>query len=189
MTEELVSMQVECEPWEEASDGEDPVATPLEHLKPAGLPALEVVRDLLHPPIERPQKALELGPPALPHPLAPAPDRTLGSRLCVVAFEQVRQVFPQVVGGLDLRRGPEDSLEQCPLLRFEIPRLLAKRPHRPCDLGILGLGHGVLEPLEFLLTHRVGAVAVGSRHVEPIDDDLGPRYVLDPIVKTTAGEK
>src|SRR2546430_11695188 len=98
MTKDLEPMPVECEPLEETSDVEDPVATPLEHLhavvealhKPAGLPTLEVVRDLLHPPIERPQTALELGQPTLPHPRAPDPDRTLGSRLWVVAFEQVR---------------------------------------------------------------------------------------------------
>src|SRR5215472_19224012 len=52
MTEELVSMQVECEPLEETPDVEDPIAAPLEHLhavvetlhKPAGLPTHEVVR-------------------------------------------------------------------------------------------------------------------------------------------------
>ena len=155
MTEALVSMQVECEPLEETSDVEDPVAPPLEHLhavvealhKPAGLPTLEVVRDLLHPPIERPQKALELGQPTLPHLLAPDPDRALGSRLCVVAFEQVRQVFPQVVGGLDLRRVPEDPLEQCPLLRFGSPGCLRNGHIAPVISAYSALGKARLSRL------------------------------------------
>ena len=65
-TEELVAMQVEREPLEEPADVEDPVASPLEHLhavveplnKPARLPTQEVIRDLIHPPLDRPKKAL-----------------------------------------------------------------------------------------------------------------------------------
>src|SRR5919106_1305279 len=124
MTEELVAMQVEREPLEKPANIEDPVAAPREHLhavvealdKPAGLPTPEVVRDLIQPPIDRPQKALELSPPTLAHPLTPRPDGTCGPRLCVVAVEQVGQVFPQVIGGLDLRRVSEEPLQQVPLL-------------------------------------------------------------------------
>ena len=104
MTEEVVAMPVECEPLEETPDVEDPIAAPLEYLhavvealnKPAGLPTHEVVRDLIHPPLDRPQKALELGQPALTHPLVPSPDRALGPCLRVVTGEPLRQVFPQV---------------------------------------------------------------------------------------------
>ena len=75
MTEELVSRQVECAPLEETPHVEDPVAAPREHLhagvealhEPAGLPTQEVVRDLIQPPLDRPQKALELGQPTLMH--------------------------------------------------------------------------------------------------------------------------
>src|SRR5499426_1901870 len=186
MTEELGALQVECEPLEESADVEEPVAAPCKHLyavvealdNAAGLPTPEVIRDRIQPPLDRSQKALELDQPTLAHPLAPHPDRALGPRLRVVTVEQGGQVFPQVVGGLDLRRVGEEALEQVPLLRFELPRPLAKGPHRPCDLGIRGLGQGSLEPLEFLFTDRVGAVAVGPRHGEPIDDDLGPRDFL-----------
>ena len=185
MPEALVSMPVEREPLEERADVKNPIAPPLEPLDavveslntPARLPPLEVVRALIQPPIDRPQNALELGQPALTHPLAPRPDRALGPRLRVVAFEPFRQVFPQVVGCLDLRRGGEDPLEQLPLRRFEIPRPLAKRPHRPLKPGVLGFGPGAREPLEFLLAPRVGAVAGGPRHGEPIDGDLGPRHL------------
>src|SRR5215510_2409634 len=91
-------MPVEREPLEEPADVEDPIAAPREHLhavvetlhKPARLPTLEVVRDLIHPPLDRPQNALELGQPTLTHPLAPGPDGALGPCLRVVAFEQVR---------------------------------------------------------------------------------------------------
>jgi hypothetical protein len=56
MTEELVSMQVQREPLEEPSNVEDPVAAPCEHFHPvvealynaAGLPTLEVIRDLIY---------------------------------------------------------------------------------------------------------------------------------------------
>jgi hypothetical protein len=145
-------MQVECEPLEEPAHVKHPVTAPREHLhavvealdKAAGLPTLEVVRDLLQPPVDCPQKALELGQPTLPHPRAPGPDRALGPRLRVVAVEQVCQVFPQVIGGLDLWRVGKEPFEQVPLLRVEIPRPLAKRPHCPCDLGILGLGQRLL---------------------------------------------
>ena len=92
-------MQVEREPLEKPVNIENPIAAPGEHLhpvvealdKPAGLPPLEVIGDLLHPPIDRPQKALELGQPTLPHPLAPRPDCAFGSGLRVVAIEQLRQ--------------------------------------------------------------------------------------------------
>src|SRR5918992_1359384 len=186
MTEELVAMQVEREPLEEPSDVEDPVAAPHEHLhavvesfhKPAGLPTLKVIRDLIHPSLDRPQKALELNQSTLTHPLAPGPDGALGPRLRVVAFEQVCEVLSQMVGGLDLGRVGEEPLEPFPLLRLEILSPLTKRPHRPLDLGVFGLGQCSLEPLEFLLAHRVGTVAVGPRYVEPIDDDLGPRHFL-----------
>jgi hypothetical protein len=55
MPEELVAMQVECKPLEESSDIEEPVAAPGKHLytvvealdKAAGLPTLEVIRDLI----------------------------------------------------------------------------------------------------------------------------------------------
>jgi hypothetical protein len=48
-------MQVECKPLEESSDIEEPVAAPGKHLytvvealdKAAGLPTLEVIRDLI----------------------------------------------------------------------------------------------------------------------------------------------
>ncbi len=111
MTEALVAMQVEREPLEEPSHVKDPVTSPFEHLhavvealhKPAGLPTLEIVRDLIDPPLERPQKALELGQPAGTRPLTPGPNRTLGPRLRIVALEQLGQVFPQVVGRLDQR--------------------------------------------------------------------------------------
>src|SRR5262245_43991940 len=97
MSEELVAMQVECEALEKPANIEDPVAAPGEHLhavveaidKPAGLPTLEVVRDLIHPPIDCPQKALELGQLTLAHPLAPRPDRAFSPGLRVVAVEQV----------------------------------------------------------------------------------------------------
>ncbi len=120
MTEELVGMQVEREPLEEPADVEDPVAPPLEHVhavveplhKPTRLPTLEVVRDLIHPPIDCPKKALELRKPAGTHPLAPGSNRTRGPRLRVVALEQFRQVFPQVVGRFELRRAGEHPLEQ-----------------------------------------------------------------------------
>ena len=70
MTEAWVSRHVECAPLAETSDGEDPVAPPLEPLHagvaalhhPAGLPTLAVVRARLPPPLARPQNALELGP-------------------------------------------------------------------------------------------------------------------------------
>ena len=184
MTEALVAMQVEREPLEEPSDVEDPIAAPLEHLhavvealhKPAGLPTLEVVRDLIHPPLNRPQKALELGQPALHAPACTRP----GSRTWPPPSCSRARTGPSGLpaGGRPPRSSASQvktPLEQLPLLRFELPRPFAKRPHRPCDLGILGLGQGALEPLEFLLAHRIGTVTVGPRHVEPIDDDLGPR--------------
>jgi hypothetical protein len=59
----LVAMQVEREPLEKPANIENPVAAPREHLhtvvealhKPTGLPTQEVVGDLIHPPIKRPQ--------------------------------------------------------------------------------------------------------------------------------------
>src|SRR5215831_567943 len=104
MTEELVAMQVEREPLEEPSNVKDPVTPPFEHLhavveafhKPARLPPLEVVGDLIYPPLERPQKALELSQPAGPHPLTPGPHRTLGPHLRIVTLEHLGQIFPQV---------------------------------------------------------------------------------------------
>src|SRR5919197_5389813 len=185
MADALVARPVEREPLEEPADVEEPVASPLEHFhavvetlhKPTRLPTLEVVRDLIHPPIDRPQKAVELRKPACPHPLAPGSNRTRGPRLRVVALEQFCEVFPQVIGRFDLRRVGEHPLEQLPFLRLELHRPLAKRPHRPLELGILGLGQRSLEPLEFLLAHRVGAVAVGPRHMETVDDDLGPGHL------------
>src|SRR4029453_5947988 len=103
MTEELGAMQVEREPLEEPADGEDPGAPPLEHFhavveplhKPTRLPTLKVVRNLIHPQSDRPQKAFERPKPAGTHPLAPGPNRALGPRLRVAALEQVCQVFPQ----------------------------------------------------------------------------------------------
>src|SRR5215475_12451779 len=64
MTEELVSMQVQREPLEEPSNVEDPVAAPCKHFHPvvealynaAGLPTLEVIRDLIYPPIDSCQR-------------------------------------------------------------------------------------------------------------------------------------
>jgi hypothetical protein len=81
MTEEVVAMPGECEPLEETSDVEHPVAAPLEPLHtvvealhtPTGLSTHEVMRDLFSPPLDGSQKALELGQPALTHPLAPRP--------------------------------------------------------------------------------------------------------------------
>src|SRR5919204_4662553 len=148
MTEELVAMQVKREPLEEPAAVENPITPPLEHLhavveplnKPARLPTLAVVRDLIQPPIDRPHKTLERGQAAWTHPLAPGPDRALGPRLRVVVFEQFRQVCPQVVGCLDLRRVGEAPLEQLPLLRLAIRRSLAKRPHCPLKLGIPRFG-------------------------------------------------
>src|SRR6266511_789548 len=176
MTEELVAMQVEREPWEEPADVEDPVAPPLERVhagveplhKPTRLPTLKVVRDLLHPPIDRPQNAFELRQPAGTHPLAPGPNRALGPRLRVAAREPVCQVFPQVVGRFDLRRAGEAPLEPLPFLRLEIPRPLAKWPHRPLELGIRRCGQRSLEPLERLLAQSVGAVVLCPRHKHPI---------------------
>ncbi len=78
------------------------------------------------------------------------------------------------LGRFDLRRVEEEPLKPFPLLWVESPRPFAKWPHCPCDLGVFGLGQGALEPLEFLLTHRIGTIAVGSRHMEPINDDLDP---------------
>src|SRR5918999_3871984 len=103
MTEELVAMEVEHEPLEELSHVKDPVASPFEHLhaviealdKPARLPPLEVVGDFIDPPLDRPQKALELSQPPGPHPLAPGPNRRRGPHLRIVALEQLGQVFPQ----------------------------------------------------------------------------------------------
>src|SRR4051812_48652790 len=97
MTEELVAMQVQRESLEESADVEEPVAAPHEHLpavveafdKAAGLPIPEVIRDLIQPPLDRHQKALELDQPTVAHPLAPRPDGALVPRLCVVAVEQV----------------------------------------------------------------------------------------------------
>src|SRR5262245_30600816 len=94
VTEELVSMQIQRESLEKPADVEDAIAPSLEHLhavveslhKPTGLPTLEVVRDLIHPPIDRPQNALELGHPTPTHPLAPSPHRAFGPRLRVIAF-------------------------------------------------------------------------------------------------------
>ncbi len=171
MTEEWVAMQVEREPLKEPSDVEDAVAPPLEDLhavvepldKSACLPVLDIVRDLFHPPIARPKKALELSKPACMHPLVPGSHRALGPCLRIVALDQCRQVFPQVVGLLVLWRQGEDPLEQLPLLGRESCRALAKRPHRPLDLGVLGWGQCALEPLELLLAHRICAVAVGPR--------------------------
>jgi hypothetical protein len=60
VTEKLAVMKVEREPSEEASDVEDPVALPLEHLKPP-----------------------------LMYPLAAGLNRALGPRLRVVALETV----------------------------------------------------------------------------------------------------
>jgi hypothetical protein len=136
-------MQIDGEPLEETPDVEDPVAAPLEHLhavaealnKPADLPAHEVVRDLLHPPIDRPQNALELGQPALTHPLAPSPDRALGPRLRVVAVA----VGPVHVATIDGN--------------FCLRHLLFDRPHEACvqictrafDRAPQCLGHGAQE--------------------------------------------
>src|SRR5262245_25337372 len=104
MAKELVAMQVERESLEKPANLEHPIAAPGEHLhpvvdaldKPTGLPTLKVIGDLIQPPIDRPQKALERGQPTLAHPLAPGPDRAFGSGLRVVAIEQVRQILPQV---------------------------------------------------------------------------------------------
>src|SRR4029450_1846793 len=127
VTEELVAMQVEREPLKEPSDVEDAVAPSLEDLhavvepldKSARLAILEVVRDLGHPPVERPKKTLELSQPAYTHPLVPAPHCALAPGLRIVALEQCRQVFPQVVGLLERWRHGEDPLEQLPLLGLE----------------------------------------------------------------------
>jgi hypothetical protein len=124
VTEELIPMQVEREPLEELADVEDPIAAPFKHFhavvepihKAARLPTQEVVCDLIHPPIDRPQNALELGQPTLTHPLAPGSDGTLGPRLRIVPFKQVCQVFPQVVSRFDLRCIGEEPLEQFSLL-------------------------------------------------------------------------
>jgi hypothetical protein len=185
VTEELVAMQVEPEPLKEPSDVNDTVAPSLEDLhavvepldKSARLAILEVVRNLVHPPVDRPKKTLELGQPTYTHPLVPGPHGALGCGLCIVALEQLCQVFPQVVGLLERWRQGEDPLEQLPLLGLEIRRPLAKWPHRPLDLGVLGWGQCALEPLDLLLAHRVGAITVRPRHVDPIDDDLGPRHL------------
>src|SRR5262244_2619609 len=170
MTEAVVAMPGEGEPWAATSAVKAPVAAPRVHLHavvdafraPAGLPTLEVVRARLQPLRERPQNALALGQLTLRHPRAPAPARALGSRLRVVAFAQLRQGFPPVVGGPARRRVPEEPLEPCPLRRFGLPRRLARRPPRPCDLGVRGLGPGALEPRACLLTPRVGAGAGGA---------------------------
>jgi hypothetical protein len=106
MAEEVVAMPVEREPLEAPAHVEASIAAPREHLhavvkardNAAGLPAPEGVRDLLQPPIERPQSALELDQSPLAHPLTPRPDRACGPRLRVVPGEQVCQVFPQVIG-------------------------------------------------------------------------------------------
>ena len=81
VTEELVAMQVECEPLKEPSDVKDTVAPSLKDLhavvepldKSARLAILEVVRDVVHPPVDRPKKALELSQPAYTYPLVPGP--------------------------------------------------------------------------------------------------------------------
>ena len=103
MTEELVAMQVAREPLEERADVEASVAPPLEHFhavveslnQPTCLPTLEVVSEPIHPPVDHPKKARELRQAAGMHPLAPGPNRTLGPGLRIIAFEPVRQVFPQ----------------------------------------------------------------------------------------------
>src|SRR5919108_5339271 len=113
MAEELVAMQVEREPLEEPANVEDPIASPFEHFyavvesfsKPARLPPLAIVRDLIDPPLDRSQKALELSQPAGASPLIPGPNRTLGPHLRLVVLEQLSQVFPQVVGRRNLGRG------------------------------------------------------------------------------------
>src|SRR5918996_2620260 len=123
MTEELVAMQVEREPLEEPSNVKDPVTSPFEHLhavveslhEPARLPTPEIVRDLIYPPLDRSQKALELSQPAGTHPLTPGLNRTLGPHLRIVALEQLGQVFPQVVGRLNFGRVGEHPLQQLPL--------------------------------------------------------------------------
>src|SRR5262245_2839737 len=61
-------MPVEREPWKEPSDVEDAVAAPREDLHTivepldtsARLPVLNVVRHLVHPPIDGPKNTLEL---------------------------------------------------------------------------------------------------------------------------------
>src|ERR1700752_4033619 len=153
MTEELVAMQVEVDPLENPADIEEPVAPPLQHFhavveplhKPTGLPTLEVIGDLLQPSIDRPQKACELSQAACTHSLAPGPNRAFGPCLRIVALEQLCEVLPQVVSGLDFGRVGEYPVKQLPLLWLEIRRPLAKRPHRALELGILGLGQGSLE--------------------------------------------
>jgi len=95
VTEALISMQVEHQPWEEASDIEDPVAPPLEHVhavvdpldNAACLPIVEVMRDHVHPPLERPKEAVALDQPTGPHPRGPRPHRARGARVRIVARE------------------------------------------------------------------------------------------------------
>ena len=159
MTEALVAMPVERESLEEPVDVEDPRAPPREHFhagveplnKPTRLPTLAVVRELIHPPLDRPAKAVELRKSAGTHALDPGLHRTLSPRLRVVALEECCQVFSQVVGRVDLRRVGKHPLEQRPCVRLELPRPLTKRPQRPLERGVLGLGPRSLEPLESCL--------------------------------------
>jgi hypothetical protein len=118
VTEEVISIQVEREPLQEASNIEELVATPREHFhavvepldKAACLPLVEVIRDLVHPLLERPKEAVELDQPTGTHPLGPRPHRALGPRFRTVALEEFRQVFPQVVCRREIRLVGEDPL-------------------------------------------------------------------------------
>src|SRR5215831_6680029 len=182
MTEELVAMPVKREPVEAPAAVETPIAPPLEPLHavgeprhtPARLPTLEVVRELLQPPLHRPHNPRERGQAAWTPARAPGSERALGPRLRVVVVAQVRQGGPHGVGGLALRRRGDDPRAQGPLRRRELRRSLAKRPHGPLPLGLRGLGPRALEPLACRRAPGGGAVAVSPRPRPPRADELGP---------------
>src|SRR5262247_4124380 len=182
MTEELVAMPVKREPVEAPAAVETPIAPPLEPLHavgeprhtPARLPTLDVVRELLQPPLHRPHNPRERGQAAWTPARAPGSERALGPRLRVVVVAQVRQGGPHGVGGLALRRRGDDPRAQGPLRRRELRRSLAKRPHGPLPLGLRGLGPRALEPLACRRAPGGGAVAVSPRPRPPRAAELGP---------------
>src|SRR5262252_2894948 len=161
----------------------DPITTPLEDFDFVVEALLKSARLTVETVIERSQKGIKTFQPApvdLPDPIG---NGARGRLLALLGIKDGAQLFAQLVGLAQIRRAFQEQFDRFPLLRIEVRRVAAKRPHRAFEQFVFFFFEPLLQFTQCGFSQFVGALAIRLRHVEAVNHHAGLRNLFFDSVR------